>query len=106
MLRPTKIASDVTGNARQAPRDLRLTRASLMLKGTGMLPKNVGTLDRDIRLVLGVLLMIPALFILSGIYQIIAGLLAVVLFATAATGFCPLYTVLGIKTNKGEAKQP
>ncbi|NNJ11861.1 DUF2892 domain-containing protein [Chloroflexales bacterium ZM16-3] len=69
-----------------------------------MFPKNEGTLDRDIRLVLGVLLMIPAVFILTGIFQIIVAVLAVVLFATAAMGFCPLYTVLGIKTNKDEAK--
>ncbi|MBX0328314.1 DUF2892 domain-containing protein [Oscillochloris sp. ZM17-4] len=67
-----------------------------------MLPKNTGTLDRDLRLVLGVLMMIPAVFMLTGIFQIIVGLLAVVLFATAAMGFCPLYSVLGIKTNKGE----
>jgi hypothetical protein len=69
-----------------------------------MLSKNEGTLDRDIRLALGFLFMIPAMFILSGIFQIIAGLLAVVMFATAATGFCPLYAVLGVKTNRGEAK--
>jgi hypothetical protein len=69
-----------------------------------MFPKNTGTLDRDIRLALGVLLMIPAMFILTGIFQIIVGLLAVAMFATAATGSCPIYAVAGIKTNKGEAK--
>jgi hypothetical protein len=69
-----------------------------------MLPKNEGTLDRDLRLALGFLFMIPAMFILGGLLQIVAGLLAVVMFATAATGFCPVYAVIGVKTNKGEAK--
>lgn len=68
-----------------------------------MFPKNEGSLDRDIRLVLGVLLMIPAVFMLHGIFQIVVAVLAVVMFATAAMGFCPLYSVIGIKTNKGEA---
>ncbi|MEI7769892.1 MAG: DUF2892 domain-containing protein [Chloroflexales bacterium] len=67
-----------------------------------MLPKNEGTLDRDIRLALAFLFMIPAMFILSGIFQIVAAVLALVMFVTAATGFCPIYAVLGIKTNKGE----
>lgn len=69
-----------------------------------MLPKNEGSLDRDIRLVLGILLMIPAVFMLQGIFQIIVALFAVVMFATAASGFCPLYTILGVKTNKGESQ--
>jgi hypothetical protein len=70
-----------------------------------MFAKNEGTLDRDIRLVVGLLMMIPAIFILTGIVQIIVGLVAVGLFATAAIGFCPLYSVLGIRTNKGEAAE-
>lgn len=69
-----------------------------------MFPKNEGTFDRDIRLALGLLLMIPAVFLLSGIFQIIVSILAVILIATAAMGFCPLYIVLGVKTNKGETK--
>ncbi len=69
-----------------------------------MFPQNEGTLDRDIRLAVGLLLMIPSVFMLTGIFQIVAAALAVVLIVTAAMGFCPLYTVLGIKTNKGEAK--
>ncbi len=69
-----------------------------------MFPKNEGTLDRDLRLAIGLLLLIPSVFILHGVIQIVAAVLAVVLIVTAAVGFCPIYTVLGIKTNKGEAK--
>jgi hypothetical protein len=93
MLRPAKIAEDVT--------DKRVSLISL--KGShGMLPKNEGVLDRDIRLALGLLLMIPSVFMLTGIVQIIVGVLAVILILTAATGFCPLYMVLGVKTNKAK----
>jgi hypothetical protein len=67
-----------------------------------MLPKNEGVLDRDIRLALGLLLMIPPVFMLTGIVQIVIGVLAVVLIVTAATGFCPLYGVLGVNTNKAK----
>jgi hypothetical protein len=71
-----------------------------------MLPKNEGVLDRDIRLAVGLLLLIPSVFILSGILQIVAGVLAVSLIITAAVGLCPLYMVLGVKTNKADASAP
>lgn len=63
-----------------------------------MFPTNEGSLDRDVRIALGVMFAVVATFFLGGIWQIIAGVLAVILLATAALGFCPLYVILGINT--------
>jgi hypothetical protein len=64
---------------------------------------NMGCLDRGLRLVLGVALIAAAT--LSGwtVFDGVAlkyGAVAVglVMLATAAFRFCPLYTVLGVKT--------
>ncbi|MCU0490631.1 MAG: DUF2892 domain-containing protein [Chloroflexaceae bacterium] len=63
-----------------------------------MFSHNEGTLDRDIRLVLGILFGIVAIFFVTGIPQLVASILAIVLFATAAVGFCPLYYLMGLST--------
>lgn len=59
---------------------------------------NEGTKDRDIRLVLGIALTIVALFWVHGIWMIVVGVLAAVMFVTAAIGFCPIYRIFGIST--------
>lgn len=57
---------------------------------------NTGRLDRVVRLVLGVMLL--------GLYGALEApwryltLLGLVLVATALTGFCPLYRLLGVRT--------
>ena len=62
--------------------------------------KNVGNTDRIVRAVVGVVLILLAIFMLTGALQIIVGILAVVMFVTAAMNFCPLYTLLKMNTNK------
>lgn len=63
------------------------------------LPQNVGSIDRGVRIVLGVGLVVVAL---SG--AVVGPLLAVTLvvaaiaLVTGVIGFCPLYFVLGIST--------
>lgn len=64
---------------------------------------NVGSLDRGIRLVLGVALIAAALLsgwtFFDGIalrYGAVA--VGIVMLATAAFRTCPLYTLLGVKT--------
>ncbi|HSR15034.1 MAG TPA: DUF2892 domain-containing protein [Gemmatimonadales bacterium] len=60
--------------------------------------RNVGRLDRAVRLVLGVMLL--------GLYGAVEPplkyftLLGLVLVATAFSGFCPLYRGLGISTRR------
>lgn len=65
--------------------------------------KNIGTVDRAVRIIAGValLLLVPLAFVgpqfgwaffgLVGVYPLLAGLL----------GYCPPYALLGINTAKG-----
>ena len=63
--------------------------------------KNMGTVDRGIRLVLAIVVAI--LYFtgkISGITAIILGIFATAFFITSLVGNCPAYTPLGIKTLK------
>jgi hypothetical protein len=63
------------------------------------MPVNMGGLDRIARIVIGLLLIayaIPLGFSQTGWNWV--GWIGVVPLLTAAVGFCPLYTVLGIST--------
>ena len=62
------------------------------------MPQNESVLDRTLRAVLGIVLVIVMFTWLSGIAQIIVGIVAAVLLVTAAIGFCPLYALLHIST--------
>jgi Protein of unknown function (DUF2892) len=55
---------------------------------------NVGNVDRILRVVLGLVLIALAATGTIGVW----GWIGVVPLATAAFGFCPLYTVLGFST--------
>lgn len=55
---------------------------------------NVGNIDRILRVVVGLALIAMALTGTIGVW----GWIGVVPLATAAMGFCPLYTVLGMST--------
>ncbi len=67
-----------------------------------MVQKNMGGLDRGIRLVLGILLL--------GLYGALEPplkyftLFGLVLVGTALTGVCPLYSVFGIRTCKTSSR--
>ncbi len=63
-----------------------------------MFAKNEGAVDRGIRAVLGIAALAAAFTLLSGVWQIVAGVVAFVLLVTAAIGVCPLYSALGINT--------
>ena len=66
---------------------------------------NVGAFDRAIRLIVGLVLLVApfisgmALF-QSGTATAISVLAGIVMIATAATRFCLLYRILGVKTCK------
>ncbi len=66
--------------------------------GEVMFEKNMGSADRAIRAVLGVLLVIAFFAWLSGTWAWIALVVGVVMLATAAMGSCPPYSLLGIRT--------
>lgn len=57
---------------------------------------NVGNIDRVLRIVLGIGLLSMLVFV-DGPAKF-WGLIGIVPLATAAMRFCPLYTILGIRT--------
>jgi O-antigen ligase len=58
------------------------------------LTKNAGTVDRALRAIVGLVLIALALTGTIGAW----GWIGVIPLATAALGWCPAYTLLGIKT--------
>ncbi len=64
---------------------------------------NVGNPDRAIRIIIG-LVAIAAMFIGPlagpGWPRIVLGLVGVIMIATSAMSFCPLYRIFGIRTCK------
>ncbi len=72
---------------------LRYDRAST-LQEDSLMTRNEGTLDRALRIVLG-LVLLSLVFIGP---QTLWGLVGIVPLATGLLGSCPLYSVLGIST--------
>lgn len=63
--------------------------------------KNMGNLDRIIRIIFAVLLASLFFFnVINGIWAIISLIVAGILLATSAINFCPLYTIFGLSTTK------
>ncbi len=63
--------------------------------------KNMGTLDRGIRVGLAAMVILLMLFnVIQGTAAVILGILALVFVVTSAVGFCPLYKVLKVSTKK------
>ncbi len=60
--------------------------------------KNIGKLDKIIRIIIGIGLL-SLLFILEGNIKFF-GLIGIIPLLTAAINYCPLYSVFGIKTCK------
>jgi hypothetical protein len=79
----------------------------LSLKGEKiMFKRNVGILDRIVRIVLGAVLLPAGLFVLGGLQGSVLGLLiagfGVLGLVTGSTGYCPLYVPFGISTLEKE----
>ncbi len=63
--------------------------------------QNMGTIDRVIRVILAILVLVLYLAgSISGTAAIILGIFAVIFVLTSLIGFCPLYGLLGISTKK------
>ena len=59
---------------------------------------NESNIDRIIRAVAGVVLLYLGFGMLGGVTAIIADVVGIVLLATAAIGFCPLYAMFKFST--------
>lgn len=61
--------------------------------------KNMGSVDRGIRLILAAVVVILYLTgVISGVWAIILGILAAVFVVTSFVGFCPLYAPFKLST--------
>ena len=61
--------------------------------------KNENGLDRVLRFMVAIILVALGFYV-TGILSVVAYILVIVMFVTAVSGFCPLYKVFGINTNK------
>ena len=67
--------------------------------------KNMGSTDKIIRLIIAAVLV--ALYftnVVTGTLGIVLLVVAAVFVLTSLISFCPLYPILGMKTNKSETK--
>lgn len=62
--------------------------------------KNVGSTDKVIRWIIGLILLSLLFFLEGGVRYI--GLIGLIPILTAIVGFCPLYTLFKLNTNKPE----
>ncbi len=60
--------------------------------------KNVGTIDKIVRVIVGILALVGAFLVSGTVLKVILGIVAILMFFTAITGYCGLYRVLGIST--------
>ena len=61
---------------------------------------NVGSLDRNIRIVLGIILIGVGFFAMQGTSGIVVGVIGFVPLLTGLFNFCPIYAVLKLSTRK------
>ena len=67
-----------------------------------LMTKNMGTIDRLIRIILAVIIVI---LLLNGSVRHIRPDLSGTIFRTSAIGWCPLYKPMNINTKKTQQKQ-
>ena len=60
--------------------------------------KNEGMIDRAVRVVLGVALLIIGFAAMGGTAGTVVGIVGLVPLLTGLAGWCPLYSVFGIRT--------
>lgn len=63
--------------------------------------KNMGLIDRTIRVVLAIIVAVLYFTeVIPGVAAIILGVIAIIFIITSLIGFCPLYVPLKISTRK------
>jgi hypothetical protein len=73
----------------------------LLCKRRSMMIKNMGTIDRSVRLLLAVAVGVLYLTgVISGVVAIILGAIAAIFVVTSIVGFCPLYVPLKLSTRR------
>lgn len=65
-----------------------------------MFTLNMGGIDRIIRIVAGLVLIVLGFFVLSGTWGIVVGIVGFIPLLTGLIGWCPLYLPFKISTRK------
>ncbi|OQA23542.1 MAG: hypothetical protein BWY63_00145 [Chloroflexi bacterium ADurb.Bin360] len=60
-----------------------------------MLRRNVGDLERLLRVILGIYAMLLGFLFISGLVGNLLGFVGLLVFATGATGWCGIYALMG-----------
>lgn len=61
---------------------------------------NMGVVDRVVRAIVGIALLLIAFFVADGAWQIVLWVVGGILAITAVIGFCPLYYPFHFSTKK------
>jgi hypothetical protein len=61
--------------------------------------RNVGGMDKTVRLALGVVFVLAIFFVSAPLAKVLLGAAAVIAFGTALMGFCPLNRLFGMNTS-------
>lgn len=62
--------------------------------------KNESLLDRGIRVVIAAVAVVLGVYVLSGVWSVVAFIIAAAMVVTAIVGICSLYKVFGVNTCK------
>lgn len=65
-----------------------------------MLTPNAGSVDRAVRIIVGLILIVTGFFVVAGTTGIILGLIGFVPLITGLVGWCPAYIPCNINTRK------
>ena len=62
--------------------------------------RNVGTIDRVLRVLAGIALVVVGFAVLGGTVGIVVGVIGLIPLATGLIGWCPLYSLFKLRTSK------
>jgi hypothetical protein len=84
----------------------RSTESTVAAPLEGIVQTNESTIDRGIRIVIALAAVIGAFAVGAGsVVGIVLFVVALIMVATAAVGFCPLYRIFGLSTCKVPARR-
>ena len=62
--------------------------------------RNIGTIDRVLRVLAGIALVVVGFAVLEGTVGIVIGVIGLIPLATGLIGWCPLYSLFNLRTKK------
>ena len=62
--------------------------------------RNIGSIDRVLRVLAGIALVVVGFAVLGGTVGIVVGVIGLIPLATGLIGWCPLYSLFNLRTKK------